>query len=172
VLGITALNSFIPTYLVHSVGMQPGLASFAMGFTFLGGLAGAVIAGRAADRRGPFPTFIAASGLLVPLLPVLALRMPPAAYPALLVVVGLCGSACMPAQSMILTELNGTRAKGSVFGVLVGTTALMAAFSPLLFGLLADSAGLVAAVRACAIPAAAGWIVTVGVWKSLGFRRR
>jgi len=172
VLGITALNSFIPTYLVHSVGMRPSFAYFAMGFTFLGGLAGAVIAGRFADRRGSFPTFMAASGLLVPLLPVLALRMPPAAYPALLVFVGFFSSACLPAQTMILAELSGTRGKGSVFGVLMGTTALTAAFSPLLFGLLADGAGLAAAVRACVIPAAAGWIVTLAVWKSLGFRGR
>ena len=68
---------------------------------------------------------------------------------------------------MILGGLSGNRSKGSVFGLLMAMTAFMSAASPLLFGLLADAAGLVTAVRACAIPVAAGWIVTVVVWRRL-----
>jgi MFS transporter, FSR family, fosmidomycin resistance protein len=172
VLGVNALQNFIPTYLVRAVSMDPGIAAFAMGFTFLGAMAGAMVMGRAADRRGPFPVFLLSSGLLVPLLPLLALRMPAPAYPALLVCVGFCSSACMPAQIMILGGLTGNRGKGSVFGLLMAMTALTAAASPLLFGLLADASGLVAAVRACAIPVAAGWIVTLAVWRTLARRSK
>ena len=171
VLGINALQSFIPTYLVYSVRMDPSLASFAMGFTFLGGLAGALVMGRAADRRGNFPAFFLASGLLVPLLPLLGLRLPPAVYPALLMCMGFLSSACLPPQTMILAALTGTRGKGSVFGVLMGMTSLTGALSPLLFGLLADAAGLVTAVRACVVPVAAGWIVTLLVWRGLSHSR-
>ena len=166
ILGVNALQNFAPTYLVRAVQMNPGIAAFAMGFTFAGGMCGALVMGRAADRHGPFPVYVLASGLLAPLLPLLSLRMPAAVYPALLFLVGFCGSACFPAQSMILAELSGSRGKGSVFGLLMGATALTAAASPLLFGLVADGSGLVAAVRACGIPVAAGWIVTVVVWRS------
>ena len=164
VLGVNALQNFTPTYLVRAVHMDPGIAAFAMGFLFLGSMAGAMTMGRLADRRGPFPVFLLSTGLLVPLLPILGLRMPAFAYPALLVVIGFFNSACLPAQSMILGGLSGDRGKGSVFGFLMAMNALTAAASPLLFGLLADAAGLVAAVRTCAIPVAAGWIVTVAVW--------
>ena len=128
--------------------------------------------GRAADRWGHIRTYVLASGLLIPLLPVMGARMPAAAYPAVMVAIGFASSACFPAQTMLLTELSGTRGKGSVFGVLMGATALTAAVSPLLFGLLADAAGLVTAVIACVIPVTAGWIVTLIVWKSLRSRAR
>jgi MFS family permease len=167
VLGVNALQNFIPTYLVRALRMDPGVAALDMGCTFLGGMLGAMLMGRAADRRGAFPVFLLSSGLLVPLLPLLGLRMPAPAYPALLVFVGFFSSGCMPAQVMILGELSGDRGKGSVFGLLMGMTAFTAAASPLLFGLLADAAGLVSAVRACVIPVAAGWIVTVVVWRRL-----
>ena len=171
VLGVNALQNFIPTYLVRSVGMSHGIASFAVGFTFLGGMCGALVMGRAADRRGPFPVYLLASGLLVPLLPLLGLRMPAVLYPAILVLVGFCSSACFPSQNMILSALSGTRAKGSVFGVLMGATALTAAVSPLAFGLIADAAGLVTAVRACVIPVAAGWVLMLFVGRRLASPR-
>jgi len=170
VLGVNALQNFIPTYLVRAIHMDPGIAAFAMGFTFLGGMCGAVVMGRAADRLGSFPVFVLSSGLLVPLIPLLGLRMPAAFYPALLVFVGFFSSGCFPPQLMVLGSLSGNRAKGSVFGLLMGATALTSAASPLLFGLLADRAGLAAAVRACGIPVAAGWIVACVVWRALRAR--
>ncbi len=172
ILGVNALQNFAPTYLVRSVQMDPGIAAFAMGFTFAGGMCGALVMGRAADRYGAFPVYVLTSGLLAPLLPLLSLQMPAVAYPAILFLVGFCSSACFPAQSMILAELSGSRGKGSVFGLLMGATALTAAASPLLFGLVADGSGLVSAVRACGIPVAAGWIVTVVVWRRLSAVRR
>jgi MFS family permease len=167
VLGVNALQNFIPTYLVRAVHLDPGAAAFDMGFTFAGGVIGALVMGRAVDRRGPFPVFLLSSGLLIPLLPLMGLQMPAATYPAILVFVGFFSSACSPGQIMILGGLSGNRSKGSVFGLLMAMTAFMAAASPLLFGLLADAAGLVTAVRACAIPVAAGWIVTFVVWRRL-----
>ncbi len=167
VLGVNALQNFIPTYLVRAVGMDHGIAAFAVGFTFVGGMAGALIMGRVADRRGPFPVFLLASGLLVPLLPLLGFRMPAILYPAILVLIGFCSSACFPSQNMILSALSGSRAKGSVFGVLMGSTALTAAVSPLAFGLIADASGLVTAVRACAVPVAAGWLLMLFVRRRL-----
>ena len=167
VLGVNALQNFVPTYLVRSVGMGQGISSFAVGFTFLGGICGAMIMGRAADRRGPFPVYLLSSGLLVPLLPLLGLRMPPALYPAILVLVGFCSSGCLPSQNMILGALSGSRSKGSVFGVLMGATALTSAISPLAFGLIADVAGLRSAVLACVVPAAAAWILMLVVRRRL-----
>ena len=171
VLGVNALQNFIPTYLVRAVGMNHGIAAFAVGFTFLGGMGGALIMGRVADRRGPFPVFLLSSGLLVPLLPLLGLRMPAVLYPALLVLIGFCSSACLPSQNIILGALSGSRAKGSVFGVLMGATALTAAVSPLAFGLIADASGLVTAVRACVIPVAVGWVVILFVQRRLSAPR-
>jgi MFS family permease len=167
VLGVTALQNFIPTYLVREVGMGHGISAFAVGFTFLGALFGAVIGGRVADRRGPFPVFLLCSGLVIPLFPLLGLHMPAILYPALLFLVGFFNSACLPSQNMMLGTLSGSRAKGGVFGVLMGATALTAAVSPLAFGLLADAAGLVTAVRACAIPVAAGWVIMLFIGKRL-----
>ncbi len=164
-LGINALQSFIPTYLVRSVSMSPSLASFAMGFVFIGAIPGSIIMGRRADRRGNFPVFLAMSATLVPLVPLLGLHLPIVAYPILLVMFGFTSAACMPAQSMILTALTEGRGKGQVFGVLMSMTTFTASASPLLFGLLADSAGLVAAVRWCTLPLAAGWLLSCVVWR-------
>ena len=63
VLGVNAVQSFLPTYLVRSVHLDPGIASFAMGLWFLGGAVGAIVMGRFADRRGAFLSFLIASGL-------------------------------------------------------------------------------------------------------------
>lgn len=172
VLGFNALQNFAPTYLVRSVQMDPAVAALAMGVSFVGGVTGALTMGRAADRFGAFPVFVLCSGLLAPLLSLLSLHLPPLAYPGLLFLVGFCSSACYPTQTMILGGLSGSRGKGSVFGVLMGATALTAAASPLLFGLVADQSGLVAAVRACGIPVAAGWVVTVVVWRKLSAVQR
>ena len=165
VLGVNAVQSFLPTYLVRSVHLQPGIASFAMGLWFLGGVAGATVMGRFADRRGPFLSFLTASGLFVPLLPLLGLRLPTAVYPALLLLFGFASSGSFPPQNMILTALNAGRAKGQVFGLLMGLTTLMSSVSPLLFGVIADSAGLHRALSVSALPVAAGWIVTIVVWR-------
>lgn len=172
ILGVNALQSFAPTYLVRAVGMDPGIAALATGFIFAGAMCGAILMGRAADRRGAFPVHVLFAGLLAPLVPLLSVHLPAVVYPVLLFLVGFCSSACFPAQSMILAELSGSRGKGSVFGLLMGSTALMAAASPLLFGLVADRAGLATAVRACGIPVAAGWLVTVVVWRRLSGQRR
>jgi MFS transporter, FSR family, fosmidomycin resistance protein len=167
-LGVTAIQNFIPTYLVREVHMEQSLASFAMGFAFLGAMAGSYTMGRLADRIGPFPVFLAGSGALVPLLGLMSLRLPAWAYPLLLVLFGFASSSCLPPQNMILTSLSGSRGKGQVFGLLMGMTTLTASASPLLFGMLADGAGLVTAVRLCAIPPVAGWLVVLLVRGKLG----
>jgi MFS family permease len=172
ILGFNALQNFAPTYLVRAVHMDPAVAALAMGVSFVGGVTGALTMGRAADRFGPFPVFALCSGLLAPLLSLLSLRLPPLAYPGLLFLVGFCSSACYPTQTMILGGLSGSRGKGTVFGVLMGATALTAAASPLLFGLVADQSGLVNAVRVCGIPVAAGWVVTFAVWRKLSSSAR
>jgi MFS family permease len=172
VLGVTALNSFIPTYLVRAIGMDPSLAAFSLGFTFLGAMVGSYLMGRVADRTGAFRVFLATTGILVPMLPVLGLKLPLLAYPLLLVLVGFANSACLPAQNMILTTLSGARGKGSVFGGLMGATTLTASASPLLFGLIADSAGLTTAVLACSAPVAAAFVVMLIVWRMMAGLRR
>ena len=68
--------------------------------------------GRLADPGALCPVFLLSSGLLVPLIPLLGLRMPAILYPAVLVLVGFCNSACFPSQNMILGALSGSRAKG------------------------------------------------------------
>ncbi len=168
VLGVNAIQNFIPTYLVREVGMDQSLATFAMGFAFLGAMVGAYAMGRVADRIGPFPVFVVASGALVPLLVALSLRLPVWAYPLLLVLFGFASSSCLPPQNMILTSLAGSRGMGQVFGVLMGMTTLTGSASPLLFGVLADGAGLVTAVRLCAIPVVLGWFVVLVVRGKLG----
>ena len=168
VLGVNAIQNFIPTYLVREVGMDQSLATFAMGFAFLGAMVGAYAMGRVADRIGPFPVFVLASGALVPLLVALSLRLPVWAYPLLLVLFGFASSSCLPPQNMILTSLVGSRGKGQVFGVLMGMTTLTASASPLVFGVLADGAGLVTAVRLSAIPVVLGWFAILVVRGKLG----
>jgi FSR family fosmidomycin resistance protein-like MFS transporter len=167
-LGVTAIQNFIPTYLVREVHMEPSLATFALGFAFLGAMAGSYIMGRLADRVGPFPVFLTASAALVPLLGAMSLRLPVWAYPLLLVLFGFASSSCLPSQNMILTSLVGSRGKGQVFGVLMGMTTLTASASPLVFGVLADGAGLVTAVRLCTIPVVLGWFVILVVRGKLG----
>jgi MFS transporter, FSR family, fosmidomycin resistance protein len=170
VLGVNALTNFIPTYLVRAVGMDHVVSTFAVGFVFVGGILGAMVMGRVADRRGPYPVFLLATGLLIPLLPLLGVRMPTVLYPVVLVLIGFFNSSCFPTQNMILAALSGDRAKGSVFGAMMAASALTAAVSPLAFGLIADAAGLRAAVYACAAPALVGWVFFLVVRMKLAAR--
>jgi fucose permease len=48
---------------------------------------------------------------------------------------------------------------GATFGLLMAVISLIGAFSPALFGLLADHLGLTGAMRLFALPALAGWLL-------------
>ena len=173
ILGFNALQNFAPTYLVRAVQMDPAVAALAMGVSF-----------RRRPERGPGHGPCSGPYRRIPgLCPVL--RAPGAAAVAAQPAPALpwhtrgfsswWGSAARPATRRRPSFSAGSAApagKGSVFGVLMGATALTAAAAPLLFGLVADQSGLVAAVRACGIPVAAGWIVTVFVWRRLSAVKR
>ena len=158
-LGTTAVNNFLPTYLVRAAGMATGLASYAVGFAFLGSMAGALVSGRAVERLGPVAVFLASSALLVPATLALSLDLPVSVYPVLLVVFGFSVSACIPAQNVLLNLLTAGRGQGRVFGVLMGMTTVAASASPLIFGAVADGAGLGVALRWATAPAGAALVV-------------
>ncbi len=162
-LGIIAVVSFTPTYLVREVGLAPGIASFATGVYFLGGLIFTPFAGRLCDTRGPFPILLAATGAAFPLVFLIGLGRPAWLLPALFLLLGAAYYGAGPAMNMITAWMGKRLGKGEAFGYLMGAVAVTFSFSPLLFGLYADAFGLSPAMRLFSLPVLASFALLLAL---------
>ncbi len=157
-LSTTAVVNFLPTYLAMGRHLPPSLAAYVAGILFAGGSA-VLLWGLLADRGPPLAVLLLASGLLAPLILVLSLRLPLWALLPLLLLFGAFNAGCGPAQNLVLSNLGSRFGSGAAFGLLTAVASLIGAFSPALFGLLADRLGLAVAMRLFCLPALAGWLL-------------
>jgi MFS family permease len=157
-LTTTAVVNFLPTYLAMGRQLPPSLAAYVSGILFAGG-ATVVLWGALADRGPPLTVLLLASGLLAPLVLMFSLHLPFWTLPPLLFLFGAFNSGCGPAQNLVLSGLGSRFGRGATFGLLMAVVSLIGAFSPALFGLLADRLGLTVAMHLFSLPAAAGWLL-------------
>jgi MFS family permease len=157
-LSTTAVINFLPTYLAMERKLTPSLAAYVSGILFAGGVA-VVLWGGLADRSPPLAVLLLTSGALAPLVLVLSLRLQFWTVLPVLFLLGAFNAGCGPAQNLVLSALGSRFGSGATFGLLMAVISLIGAFSPALFGLLADHLGLTGAMRLFALPALAGWLL-------------
>ena len=84
------------------------------------------------------------------------LPLPLLAIFVLLIALGFSGSGTWPAQDVWLSRVTSEKTRGKTFGGLISLFSLTYAFSPFLFGFLADKWGLISAFRWSILPMAVG----------------
>jgi len=147
---------FLP-FLLAERGAGVGMVGIALALTFAGGAAGKLVCGLVAERVGTVRLVVlteiatGAAILLVPVLPTYAIM-------ALLPVIGLAlhgtSSVLYGTVAELVDESRPSRAYGLVYTLGIGAGAA----SPVLFGVLGDSAGVAAALTGmgilalCALP--------------------
>ena len=156
-----ALQAFIPLYLVRELGTSETAGSLAVSLMLVGGAVGTLIGGRLADTVGYRPVLVGAMAVLVPLTLVLPF-VGPVALIALLAFVGIAMDGNFSTSITVAQDFLPSRvgfASGVVIGLSIGVGAVITA----LLGVLADQAGLVAALYAIAALAALSLVFAIAV---------
>jgi FSR family fosmidomycin resistance protein-like MFS transporter len=148
--------TLVPIDLVRTGGLAPATAGLVLTLMLLAGVVAALVAARLADRLGPRATLVGALAPMGPLLVVYLVSTPagPVAFACLLLVGA--GNLAPYAVAVASAQACLPGREGLAAGVTMGAaTALGSAALPL-FGRLADTAGLHAALAcAAALPLAA-----------------
>ena len=143
-------------------------AELITGSFFLGGLIGARVVGKLADRIRPLRLF----PFLVGAIPVMILVFPGIESLPLLVgalfIFGATSVACVPIQNVLMRKFRSGIRAGHAFGLLLGSMTIAQAFSPALFGAIADAVGLALATRFFALPAAVAALLLAGFGQRAG----
>jgi FSR family fosmidomycin resistance protein-like MFS transporter len=152
------LMTFVPLYFVHDLHTSKGAADAVLTMMLLGGAAGTLIGGPAADRYGRRHVVLASMTIAGPLVAVM-LALSPVAAAALLVVIGATTVSTFSVTVVMGQEYLPGRI-GIASGVTLGLSIGLGGVGAALLGLLADAAGLhavlwtVAAMPIVAIPLA------------------
>jgi FSR family fosmidomycin resistance protein-like MFS transporter len=152
------LMTFVPLYFVHDLHTSKGAADAVLTMMLLGGAAGTLIGGPAADRYGRRHVVLASMTIAGPLVAAM-LALSPVAAAALLVVIGATTVSTFSVTVVMGQEYLPARI-GIASGVTLGLSIGLGGVGAALLGLLADAAGLhavlwtVAAMPIVAIPLA------------------
>jgi FSR family fosmidomycin resistance protein-like MFS transporter len=150
------LMTFVPLYFVHDLHTSKGAAGVVLTMMLLGGAAGTLVGGPAADRYGRRHVLLASMTLVAPLV-ALMLALSPVAAAALLVFIGATTVSTFSVTVVMGQEYLPSRI-GIASGVTLGLSIGLGGVGAALLGLLADAAGLhavlwtVAAMPLLAIP--------------------
>jgi MFS transporter, FSR family, fosmidomycin resistance protein len=134
------LMTFVPLYFVHDLHTSKGAADIVLTLMLLGGAAGTLIGGPAADRYGRRGVVLASLLLAGPLV-ALMLALSPVAAAALLVVIGATTVSTFSVTVVMGQEYLPGRI-GIASGVTLGLSIGLGGVGAALLGLLADAAGL------------------------------
>ncbi len=156
IFGGVAIGFFLPLFAVDVGGFAPEKASFFPLFTWLGAVPGMLVCGALSDHYSPLKIIFVL--VLINILTIFAvtLPLPLLAIFVLLTALGFSGSGTWPAQNVWLSRVTSEKTRGRTFGRLISLVNLAQAFSPLLFGFLADKWGLISAFRWAILPIAVG----------------
>lgn len=161
-VSIMGVMSFLPTFLKTQESFRLVAAELITGAFFLGGLIGARVVGKLADRIPPLRLF----PFLVGAIPIMILVFPGIESLPLLVgvlfIFGAASVACVPIQNVLMRKFRSGIQAGHAFGLLLGSMTVAQAFSPALFGATADAVGLASATRLFALPAALAALLLAG----------
>ena len=150
--GGAAIMSFMPLFAVDVGGLPPEKASFFPVFTWIGAIPGMLITGILSDYYSPLKIIFILILINIPLVFAITLPFPLLIIFVFLVILGFCGSGTWPPQGVWLSQVTSEKTRGKTFGALISSVNLTQAFSPLLFGFLADKWGLIATFRWATLP--------------------
>jgi FSR family fosmidomycin resistance protein-like MFS transporter len=152
------LMTFVPLYFVHDLHTSKGAADAVLTLMLLGGAAGTLVGGPAADRYGRRHVLLTSIALVGPLVAIM-LAFSPVLAAALLVVIGATTVATFSVTVVMGQEYLPGRI-GVASGVTLGLSIGLGGVGAALLGLLADATGLrtvlwtIAAMPLLAVPLA------------------
>jgi FSR family fosmidomycin resistance protein-like MFS transporter len=150
------LMTFVPLYFVHDLHASKGAAGAVLTMMLLGGAAGTLVGGPAADRYGRRHVLLVSMALVAPLVGIM-LALSPVGAAALLVLIGATTVATFSVTVVMGQEYLPSRI-GIASGVTLGLSIWLGGVGAALLGLLADAAGLhtvlwtIAAMPLLAVP--------------------
>lgn len=159
ILSITAIVNFAPTYLVREFHLPIAIANYGTGFIFLGGMIFTLTFGILSDRYNQVIILLFLSGMIAPIIFLLAISHQLLLVYILLFLLGGFWLGFSPVQNIYVSTLTSSIGKGMGFGFLMGFMTLTNAFGPGLFGVLADFTNLRTAILWYTIPALLGWLL-------------
>jgi FSR family fosmidomycin resistance protein-like MFS transporter len=134
------LMTFVPLYFVDDLHTSKGSAGAVLTLMLLGGAAGTLIGGPAADRHGRRQVLLVSMALIAPLVAIM-LALSPLAAAAVLVVIGATTVATFSVTVVMGQEYLPSRI-GIASGVTLGLSIGLGGVGAALLGLLADATSL------------------------------
>lgn len=151
-LGLVAIISFIPLFVVDVLGLNVQRASFFSGMVFLGGVIGSLLTGWLSEN---YYSLSIIAVLLIAALPIgwlLTSSLPLLAVIFVLVTLGICNIGFYPPQNLWLSQVSRQAVRGKMFGVGMTLDTMPMAMAPGLFGFLGDHWGLATSFRWTLLP--------------------
>lgn len=153
-LGIVALVSFIPLFVVDILSLSIQRAAFFSGMIFFGGIIGSLITGWLSESYRPLSVIAVLHILLLPIVLLVALPGPLLLITLLLVVLGICHIGFFPPQNLWLSQVSRRAIRGKMFGAGMSLDTVAAAIAPALFGFVGDRWDLVSSFHWMLLPLA------------------
>ncbi len=152
IFGGTAVMSFMPLLAVDVGGLPPEKASLFLVFVWVGGVPAALVHGILSDVCSPLRIILVLLLITIPIVFAITLPLPLLAIFPLLIALGFCIIGAWVPQNMWLSRVTLEKARGKVFGGTLSLVSVANIFSPVFFGFLADTWGLVATYRLTLLP--------------------
>ena len=153
-LGIVALVSFIPLFVVDILSLSIQSAAFFSGMIFFGGIIGSLITGWLSESYRPLSVIAVLHILLLPIVLLVALPGPLLLIALLLVVLGICHIGFFAPQDLWLSQVSRRAIRGKMFGAGMSLDTVAAAIAPGLFGFVGDRWDLVSSFHWMLLPLA------------------
>ena len=150
--GGTAIISFMPLFAVDVGGLPPEEASLFLIFLWAGAVPAALVYGMLSDVCSPLRIILVLLLITIPTVFVVTLSLPLLVIFPLLIALGFCSMGVWVPQNIWLSRVTPERARGKVFGGILSLLSLANISSPVFFGFLADTWGLVAMYRLALLP--------------------
>jgi len=152
IFGGTAVMSFMPLLAVDLGGLPAEKASLFLVFVWVGGVPAALVHGILSDVCSPLRIILVLLLITIPIVFAITLPLPLLAIFPLLIALGFCIIGAWVPQNMWLSRVTLEKARGKVFGGTLSLVSVANIFSPVFFGFLADTWGLVATYRLTLLP--------------------
>ena len=142
----------MPLFAVDVAGLLPEKASFLPAFVWVGAVPAALIWGVFSDYYSSLKIILFLSLAMIPIVFAITLPFPLLAIFPLVIALGFCISGAWVSQNMWLSRVTTEKVRGKIFGGTLSLISVANIFSPVFFGFLADTWGLVAAYRLVLLP--------------------
>jgi FSR family fosmidomycin resistance protein-like MFS transporter len=151
-LGIVAIVSFVPLFVVDILSLSIQRAAFFSGMIFLGGAVGALITGWLSESYHPLSVIALLHLVLMPIVLLVTLPSSLLLMALFLVGLGICYIGFFPPQDLWLSQVSRRAMRGKIFGAGMTLDTIAAAIAPGLFGFIGDRWDLVTSFRWMLLP--------------------